>query len=216
MRSAEVLLLAAISQSLFVHATCFSSLSLCQINICAFILVAEIINFAFHPNASDVHVHIDEWKWRLQLAFSAIPGLALLILSFIMHESPAYLQSLADQERLVNYGVGGGAGANGNGHLAAVVASDELGRTTPSYSDASAPAEKQGWGVLFSRQNIKWVAVGLILSSSNQLTGINAIIFYASVNKQTQTKTTIKGTATRINSCCALDRCLVLTSAFAC
>ena len=35
------------------------------------------------------------------------------------------------------------------------------------------------WGTLFSGSGLRWVAVGIILSVANQLTGINGIVFYA-------------------------------------
>ena len=35
------------------------------------------------------------------------------------------------------------------------------------------------WGTLFSSVGLRWVAVGIILSVANQLTGINGIVFYA-------------------------------------
>jgi Na+/melibiose symporter-like transporter len=140
-----------------------------QINICAFILVGEIVNYACHPDASDTNVFIPEWKWRIQLALSALPGLAMVIVSFIMHESPVYLQSLNEKEGLLS--------AGGMTPVASGSMSDDSELQRPDISSNS--VEKQGWGALFSRPNLKYVAIAMILSSSQQLTGINAIIFYA-------------------------------------
>jgi SP family arabinose:H+ symporter-like MFS transporter len=152
-----------------------------QINICAWILLAQIVNYVCHPGASKTDVHVDEWNWRLQLALSAVPGLMMLVLSFIMHESPVYLQTLADKERLLDGGSGG----------LSPVASAGLSDDTEFQNSAklnndggvvAAADEKPkvlGMRDLFTRENIKYVAIALILSSSQQLTGINGIIFYA-------------------------------------
>ena len=40
-------------------------------------------------------------------------------------------------------------------------------------------AQASQWGTLFSGAGLRWVAVGVILSVANQLTGINGIVFYA-------------------------------------
>lgn len=37
----------------------------------------------------------------------------------------------------------------------------------------------KGWSGLFHVSNLKWIAVALLLSAGNQLTGVNAIIYYA-------------------------------------
>jgi len=150
-----------------------------QINICGFILVAEIINYVCHPDASKTNVHITEWIWRVQLACSAAPGLALFLLSYIMHECPTFLKGLADRERLVDNG--------GLTPVASAALSDDAelnhsanGGALVSRDGVSVPVEaKAGMRELFKSENLKYVAIALILSSSQQLTGINAIIFYA-------------------------------------
>ena len=45
--------------------------------------------------------------------------------------------------------------------------------------DEAAASGGSQWGALFSGGGLRWVAVGIILSIANQLTGINGIVFYA-------------------------------------
>lgn len=146
-----------------------------QINICGFILVAELINYAFHPDASDTNMHESEWAWKLQFAFSALPGLFLFLVSFIMHESPVYLESLGEHERLHHHPI--------DSSLETISADHGVLDAARASSSPAAPGggsvRKLGYKELFSLPNMKWVVVGLILAGSSQLTGINAIIFYA-------------------------------------
>ena len=89
------------------------------------------------------------WNWHLQFGLCLIPGLLLVILSRIMPESIAF--------------------------KAANLAS-------PMHADDDAAAGSgtaSQWGALFSGSGLRWVAVGIILSVANQLTGINGIVFYA-------------------------------------
>lgn len=120
-----------------------------QINICGFILVAELINYAFHPDASDTNLHEPEWAWKTQFAFSALPGLVLFILSFIMHESPVYLAALDEQSRGALYGTVEETKMDS-------VASENGDVPSPASAIVPATVEKEGWGVLFSMKNIKW------------------------------------------------------------
>lgn len=143
-----------------------------QINICAFIFVAEVVNFAFHPNASDTNIYLASWKWRLQLALVAAPGLMITVLSFIMHESPAYLASLADHEPLATGPESSKLSTMVPDHADIVLESGDSAFPVESH-------EKLGWGDLFSRQHFRWIFVGLVLAAVNQLTGINGVIFYA-------------------------------------
>jgi len=51
---------------------------------------------------------------------------------------------------------------------------------SPMHADDEAAVEGGSqWGALFSGSGLRWVAVGIILSIANQLTGINGIVFYA-------------------------------------
>ena len=146
-----------------------------QINICAFILVGEIVNYLFHPDASDTNIYIPDWKWKLQLTLSAAPGLFLWVLSYVMHENPVYIAKIEEAEAKASGVVGmAGAGSEHSQMISVTIDSASavlaLGNETPV---------KAGYRELFSGRNLNWVFIGLILSSSNQLTGINAIIFYA-------------------------------------
>lgn len=47
-----------------------------------------------------------------------------------------------------------------------------------SASDAPAPVYKQGWRALFTREHAAPLITGAVLGVTQQLTGINGIIFY--------------------------------------
>lgn len=132
-----------------------------QIGICASILVAEITNYAFNPNNED---EIPVWKWQLQFGLGAIPGFMMMIVSLFITEtlSSATFKPLTTED----------------GGISHVVANqDEESQAVNHANGSDAPVN--GWKELFSRDGLKWLYIGTILSIANQLTGINAIIFYA-------------------------------------
>jgi MFS family permease len=189
-----------------------------QISVCAFILVGEICNYAFHPDENKDNIHVDEWKWKLQLGLSAAPGLFMLAVAIVMHESPVYLARLSERQRRSSISTtttGGNIGGDIEDGAIAMDSFDkkksgkdqDLGAEDDDDSNTSMdkksivhkpPAgpsalhdpegaahhahvhvEKEGWVGLFSRKHAKAVAIAVILAFSNQLTGINAVIFYA-------------------------------------
>jgi len=153
-----------------------------QINICGFILVAEIINYLCHMSPDTHDISIPKLNYKLQLASSALPGLVLLVLSYIMHESPVYLASAAanNGRAIVGQYENGSMSPSTSGALPNDTSMNSLALDSAESGHIAAQKEEAaGWGELFSRPNLKYVAIGLILSSSQQLTGINAIIFYA-------------------------------------
>jgi len=93
---------------------------------------------------------IPEWKWRAQLGLGALPALALFVWTRFIPESPAWpVRANKDEQD--------------EGHVGLL----------------HAPPGKSAWSVLLSLAGLKWVVVAFILAMCNQLTGINAIIFYA-------------------------------------
>jgi SP family galactose:H+ symporter-like MFS transporter len=106
--------------------------------------------------------------WRIMLGVSAVPGILLLIAALIAPESPRWLMKV---HRRADAGV-------------------ELSKVRPGVDveprlDAIAVAvqreEKQqaAWGELFHRQWRRPLSVGVGLAIFQQVTGINAIIYYA-------------------------------------
>jgi MFS family permease len=84
----------------------------------------------------------------VQFALGALPGLLLLLYSFIVPESPKYSPHTATKILL-------------------------------SESQGGPDSASLGADGFFHSSNLKWIAVGTILPAANQLTGINAVIFYA-------------------------------------
>jgi len=122
-------------------------------------------------------VAIASWNWRLQLSLSAFPGLAMLVLSFIMHESPVYLASAnANNGRAID-SYGSHAESNttmspdARGALPNDTSMNSLALDSESQHVAALKEVPAGWGELFSGPYLKYVAIGLILSASQQLTG---------------------------------------------
>jgi len=121
--------------------------SLFQISVCFTIMLAQLSNYLFHPDDS---VSLSDTAWRVQFALGAIPGLLLLLYSFVVPESPNYLP----------------------GTSAKILLRDNQDTDSASRMSSDTPG-------FFHSSNIKWIAVGTILPAANQLTGINAVIFYA-------------------------------------
>jgi sugar porter (SP) family MFS transporter len=122
--------------------------SLFQISVCFTIMLAQLSNYLFHP---DISVSLSEMAWRVQFAMGAIPGLLLLLYSFIVPESPKYSPNSSAKILLSE--------SQGEADIASLMRQEPKG--------------------FFHSSNIKWIAVGMILPAANQLTGINAVIFYA-------------------------------------
>ena len=108
-----------------------------------------------------------EGNWRLMLGAAAIPGLALFVIALVAPESPRWLMlkhrrtEAAAVLHQVQPGVDSGPQL------------DEI--------DAALLQEKQAapWGEIFYRQWRRPLVVALGLAVFQQITGINAIIYYA-------------------------------------
>lgn len=131
--------------------------SLFQLSITAGILIAYIVGyFLTNPQLS-----VD--RWRVMFGLGIVPALVMLFLAlFFVHESYQWLHSKKD---ITSSQMSGG---------------DE---TTPINIPTSEVAEgnQQLTGIrgLFSLPNLKTLLVGIALAITLQLTGINAIIFFA-------------------------------------
>ena len=127
-----------------------------QIFICGSILVAQFMNYLLNQDNS---VDLPAWNWHLQLGLCALPAVVLVVLSQLIPESTTFLTAQSSAASPMN--------------------------PTPEAESPSSPTSlssqphKSQWGLLFSGAGWKWVAVGVILSAANQLTGINGIVFYA-------------------------------------
>jgi len=106
--------------------------------------------------------------WRAMLGASAVPGVLLLVAMFPMPDTPRWL-------------LGKGRRDDAARALAKVRPEVDV-ETTLDEIEAAArqeEAEKASWGEVFSRALRRPLAVAVGLALAQQLTGINAIIYYA-------------------------------------
>lgn len=104
------------------------------------------------------------WDWRTIFGVGCFVGLAnLIVVVFFVHESPLWLNS--HRKKDVEMGVVNGAQAT----------------TDAKDKKREKASESEGWAGLVARKNAKQVLLGSILSVSLQLTGTNAIFYYAPV-----------------------------------
>jgi SP family galactose:H+ symporter-like MFS transporter len=108
-----------------------------------------------------------DW-WRLMLGASAVPGVLLLLAMAPMPESPRWL-------------IGAGRRADAARSLAKVRPDVDVDATLDSIEAAvrTDQADRASWAEVFSRSLRKPLMVGIGLAVAQQLTGINAIIYYA-------------------------------------
>lgn len=129
-----------------------------QLAITIGILVAEIVD-AILSSSED---------WRLMLGLAVIPGAALVILMIRMPDTPRWLLKVGrrpDAERSYS---------RVHGALGATTALDEIQRDVEVES-----REQATWREVFSPSVRPMLMVGLGLAVFQQVTGINAVIYYS-------------------------------------
>lgn len=121
-----------------------------QFNIVAGILLAYLSNFLIAMSLPEAIA----WRWKL--AAAALPSLLFLILMFDLPDSPRWLASKGQtvQARLAAKRLGMDSG-------------DWLDATPPS------PGARLNW-----RQHARPILLALAIAAFNQLSGINAILYY--------------------------------------
>ena len=130
-----------------------------QANICLSIFVAETINYTFNPNNLGC---FEPLSWMLQFGFGVFPGgLSLLYTIFFMPESDGWLTDklLNDDDVKNNYGM--------------MDTIDETG-----LSQGNGMNRAGGYKLLCSRKGFKWLIICIGLPLCQQMTGINAVMFY--------------------------------------
>jgi SP family galactose:H+ symporter-like MFS transporter len=106
-------------------------------------------------------------NWRLMLGAAAVPGLALFVIALIAPESPRWLMMMNR-----------GADARATAHkIQPEIDVDE--RLNSIQSSLSQDADKAPWTEIFHRQWRHPLTVAIGLAIFQQITGINAIIYYA-------------------------------------
>ncbi len=132
-----------------------------QLNIVTGILVAYLTNFAF--------LHIGEDSWRWMLGIMVVPAGLFAILIRSIPESPRWLiLNNRDEEASRIFA------RTGEPDAATVINEEHALLHTPKADLKQAPEEK-----LFSGKFRKPILYAVLLAMFNQLSGINAILYYA-------------------------------------
>jgi sugar porter (SP) family MFS transporter len=132
-----------------------------QLNIVTGIFVAYLTNFAF--------LHIGENSWRWMLGIMVVPAGLFALLIRSIPESPRWLiLNNRDEEAARIFA------RTGEPDAAAVINEEHALLHTPKSSVQQAPDEN-----LFSGKFRKPILYAVLLAMFNQLSGINAILYYA-------------------------------------
>jgi len=106
-------------------------------------------------------------SWRLMLGSSAVPGLLLLLVAFIAPESPRWLMKMGKRAQ---------AGVQMGKLRPAIDVEESLDLIDKALK---AEPEKTPWGEVFHKKWRRPLLIGIGLAVFQQITGINAIIYYA-------------------------------------
>lgn len=131
-----------------------------QFNIVLGILLAYLSNYLI----AGLHLGATEWRWMFGV--EAFPAAAFFLLLFLTPESPRWLvaQRRADEARTV-LGRLSSDGAGVAAELAEIQASIDV-----EHHSLAEP--------LFQRQYLKPILLAVAIAAFNQLSGINALIYY--------------------------------------
>ncbi|KAL6971483.1 Sugar transport protein 8 [Sarracenia purpurea var. burkii] len=130
------------------------------------IFIANLVNYS----TSTIH----PYGWRVSLGCAAVPGLVLFFGSIILTESPT---SLVER----------GKDTDGKAALKKIRGVDEVDAEYEEIKKACELAKevKQPLKKLMKRSSVPPMTIGILMQIFQQLTGINAIMFYAPVLFQT-------------------------------
>lgn len=143
------------------------------------ILLAEIVNYVFNPSNAR---HIPEWTWRVQLALGGVFGAALVLTAIALPESHVWIvhRERQKEKQRRRYEAVRSTSASPAESLAATTPSAASASVVAATTPASKPAAaSKGWRGLLHTSSIRWLALAVLLAAGNQLTGVNAIIYYA-------------------------------------
>lgn len=148
-----------------------------QLNIVLGFFAAFLSNYLFNEwNNSAADLFTDQTVWRWMLGVEIIPALFYFIMLFLVPRSPRwlFLKNKTSEAEKVLYTIHG-----------KVIGSQELNAITLNNSKKQS-IEKASLSSLFKKSLRFIIIVGLVVGVLQQITGINAIYFYAtSIFKQT-------------------------------
>lgn len=149
-------------------------ISINQLNIVVGFSAAYFANYMFlqfsQLDAEWVHrLGLAENTWRWMLGIETIPALAYFLLLFLVPESPRWLvlQGKVDKARAILQRL------TGNDHVEAEIESIK------QSSEGVQPPYFERLSALFSKRMRLAVTIGVIIGLAQQITGVNAIYFYA-------------------------------------
>lgn len=140
-----------------------------QLNIVAGILIAFLSNYAI------ARAFPADTAWRWMLGVQAAPAAVFFVLLFAIPESPRWLakRGRTDEARRVLARVGEGGAPGADAELGAIAASLAEGRDGPVAAGAAAHSR------LFQPRYARPIALAITIAVLNQLSGINAVLYYA-------------------------------------
>ena len=106
-------------------------------------------------------------NWRLMLAGAAVPGAALVLAMALMPETPRWLVRASRREQAATVVTR----MRGSDHVEEALAAID--------ADLRDEADQPSWGEVFGRALRRPLLIGVGLAVFQQITGINAIIYYA-------------------------------------
>ena len=149
-------------------------ISINQLNIVIGFSVAYFANYTFLQLSQSSHslvlsMGVDTHAWRWMLGIEALPAVIFFLLLFLVPESPRWLvlSGQLDRARLI---------------LAKLVDHRQVDREIASIQKTVEGPQASYWQrlkELFSPRVRLAVAVGIVIGIAQQITGVNAIYFYA-------------------------------------
>ncbi|MFW5706365.1 MAG: sugar porter family MFS transporter [Bacteroidota bacterium] len=135
-----------------------------QLNIVLGISVAYFSNYYFQQTIAD-----PDTKWRVMLGVEAVPAFLYLIFLFLVPRSPRWLMQKGWQEEAMRILV------KVHGQNQAVVEYNEIHQSLSEEINKKRPT----WSEVFSRRMKTVLIIGFGIAFFQQITGINAIFYYA-------------------------------------
>lgn len=136
--------------------------TLFQVFICVSILLAQLTNYFFNP--TNIENCMPSVYWQLQLSITSVLFVLLGVYAMaLMPESPVY-EAIAQN--------------SSSSSLAAAGVLGTIDENSTDFVETQVQDTQSGWHALFSARGLKWILAAIGLPMCQQLTGINAIMFY--------------------------------------